>query len=178
MRYARIIENDIANGPGVRVSLFVQGCKRHCTGCFNPETWDYNGGMLFTKNTEDYILDVATPDNISGLSILGGEPFDYANELTKVVRHFRNVYPEKSVMIWTGYTWGELITDECKKKLLTLTDILVDGPFIQDLKDPRLVCRGSSNQRVIDVKKSLRDSMVVLWPINKEKNGKECFVWP
>lgn len=156
MRYAKIKTYDIANGPGVRVSLFVQGCSKHCDGCFNPETWDYNGGISFTEDTKRYLFDACSPDYISGLSILGGEPFDQAIELAELVREFKELYPNKDVAVWSGYVIDEIESDPDRKQLLDEIDVLIDGPFIKELKEPNLTYMGSTNQRVIFVKERLQ----------------------
>lgn len=147
MNYAGIKKVDIANGPGVRVSLFVSGCRNHCRGCFNPETWDFNYGDPFTKETEDEIITALRPSWIQGLSILGGEPTEEENE--KVVIPFlervRRELPEKDIWLYSGYTWEMLQSEE----ILTLVDVLVDGPFLLEQKDAGLAFRGSRNQRII-----------------------------
>lgn len=155
MNYAEYKLYDTANGPGVRLALFVQGCPHHCPGCFNPETWDFNGGKPFTIKEIDEIIEHCKKSQISGLSILGGEPFaqDISVMLT-LMSKFRQ-YVNKPIWVWTGYTIEEIIQDPFKTAMLIMTDVLVDGPFIEAKKNIRLVHRGSSNQRVIDVKKTL-----------------------
>ena len=149
MRYNIIRQLDIANGPGCRVSLFVQGCSFNCPGCFNAVAKDFEGGTEFTAQTLDLILELLKPKHISGLSILGGEPLHPQNraavlELTKKVKQ---VYPEKNIWLWTGYLWEEVRDD----LLGSGVDVLVDGKFVEELKDLRLKYRGSSNQRVIEL---------------------------
>lgn len=150
MNYAGIKKVDIANGPGVRVSLFVSGCRNHCRGCFNPETWDFNYGKPFTKETEDEIIQALRPSWIQGLSILGGEPAETENEkvLIPFLERVRKELPEKDIWLYSGYTW-EMLKQE---KILRLVDVLVDGPFLLEKKDPRLAFRGSRNQRIIHLK--------------------------
>jgi anaerobic ribonucleoside-triphosphate reductase activating protein len=149
MNYNTIKQLDIANGPGCRVSLFVQGCEFNCPGCFNSVAKDFSGGKPFTDQTVDTLLELAAPDHISGLSILGGEPLHPRNrsEVLDLVKKFKEKYPKKSVWIWTGYLWNEVKDDLYGSGV----DVLVDGRFIEELKDLRLKYRGSSNQRVINV---------------------------
>lgn len=171
MNYATIKKVDVANGPGIRVSLFVSGCMHHCKGCFNPETWNYCYGSPFTKETEDEILMALKPDYIQGLSLLGGEPLDPANQLSvlSLVLRFKSMYPEKTLWCYTGYTFesdiltGKLGNQEALALLLKHIDVLVDGEFVIELKNPNLRFRGSSNQRLIDVKASLERGETVLW---------------
>ena len=150
MNYAEIKKVDIANGPGVRVSLFVSGCRNHCKGCFNPETWDFDYGRPFTRATEDEIIKALRPSWIQGLSILGGEPTEEENAavLIPFLKRVRAVLPDKDIWLYSGYTY-EALRD---KEILTLADVLVDGPFLLELKDAGLAFRGSRNQRIIDLR--------------------------
>ena len=150
MNYAEIKKVDIANGPGVRVSLFVSGCRNHCKGCFNPETWDFDYGRPFTRATEDEIIEALRPSWIQGLSILGGEPTEEENAavLIPFLKRVRAVLPDKDIWLYSGYTY-EVLRD---KEILTLADVLVDGPFLLELKDAGLAFRGSRNQRIIDLR--------------------------
>ena len=150
MNYAEIKKVDIANGPGVRVSLFVSGCRNHCKGCFNPETWDFDYGRPFTRATEDEIIEALRPSWIQGLSILGGEPTEEENAavLIPFLKRVRAALPDKDIWLYSGYTY-EALRD---KEILTLVDVLVDGPFLLELKDAGLAFRGSRNQRIIDLK--------------------------
>lgn len=150
MNYAEIKKVDIANGPGVRVSLFVSGCRNHCKGCFNPETWDFDYGRPFTRETEDEIIEALRPSWIQGLSILGGEPTEEENAavLIPFLKRVRAVLPDKDIWLYSGYTY-EALRD---KEILTLADVLVDGPFLLEQKDAGLAFRGSRNQRIIDLK--------------------------
>ena len=172
MYYGNIKKNDIANGKGVRVTLFVSGCTNHCKNCFQPETWNFDYGKPYTKETEDEVIDALKPSHISGLTLLGGEPFEPENqrELLPFVRNFRALYPNKSVWCYSGYTWEQLtgsvpcparceVTDE----LLSLLDVLVDGRFVEAQHDISLRFRGSSNQRLLDVPKSLAAKAPVWW---------------
>ena len=150
MNYAEIKKVDIANGPGVRVSLFVSGCRNHCKGCFNPETWDFDYGRPFTRATEDEIIKALRPSWIQGLSILGGEPTEEENAavLIPFLKRVRAALPDKDIWLYSGYTY-EALRD---KEILTLVDVLVDGPFLLELKDAGLAFRGSRNQRIIDLR--------------------------
>ncbi len=171
MKYATIKPHDVANGPGVRVSLFVSGCTHHCKGCFNPETWDFAYGEPFTPEVEDRILDALSPWYIKGLSLLGGEPFEPANQaaLLPFLRRVKERYPDKTIWCYTGYDYeadllsGRLCEWELTHAILSLLDVLVDGEFQLEKKDLRLRFRGSSNQRVIDVPASLSADQIVLW---------------
>lgn len=171
MNYAQIITSDVANGTGCRTSLFVSGCTHHCEGCFNKMTWDFNFGQVFTKEVEDKIIESLKPDYISGLTILGGEPMETVNQkaLKPFIERVREAYPQKSIWIYSGYTWEELTDKENKRchsedteDILKGIDILVDGEFVIDKRDITLRYRGSSNQRIIDVKRSLESSKVAL----------------
>ncbi len=159
MNYAVIKKNDIANGTGVRVSLFVSGCRHHCKNCFNAEAWDFSYGSPYTEETEKEILDAADHSYISGLSLLGGEPFEPENrpELIKLCRAFRRRFPNKDIWCYSGFTLEQLQSDdipepETAKALLAELDILVDGKFVEELKDISLQFRGSKNQRIIKLK--------------------------
>lgn len=178
MNYADIKEFDVANGTGVRVSLFVSGCNHHCKGCFNEVAWDFNYGKVFTKADADRILESLKPDYIQGLSLLGGEPLEYSNQqgLLPLLRRFDEMYPDKNVWCYTGFDFERDIQEKMMvvwpetRELISYIDILVDGKFEEDLKDLSLRFRGSSNQRIIDVKKSLAEGKTVLW--NQEGNIK------
>ncbi len=161
MRYAKIRKMDISNGPGVRVSIFMQGCSFHCKNCFNPETWDFNGGLAFDDSVIDQVLNLCKEDYIAGLSILGGEPMHPNNieATTQLVKSFKKKYPKKNIWIWSGFLFDQLKDKEVLKNI----DVLVDGQFVDEKKDPTLKWRGSSNQRVIDVPKSLKKGKVVLF---------------
>ncbi|MCD8335446.1 MAG: anaerobic ribonucleoside-triphosphate reductase activating protein [Clostridiales bacterium] len=171
MNYAAIKTHDIANGPGVRVSLFVSGCTHHCEGCFNPETWDFHYGQPYTAETEREILDACDKPYIRGLSLLGGEPFEPANQkaLLPLLRRFRERFPDKTVWCYSGYNYeldmltGQLGDWAVTKEMLSLLDVLVDGEFILDQKDLNLRFRGSANQRIIDVQRSPEHDQVLWW---------------
>ena len=159
MNYATIKKNDIANGPGIRVSLFVSGCRHRCKNCFNSEAWDFNYGKEFNDVVIGEILTALKPDYVEGLSLLGGEPFEPSNQraLVPFLRRVREVYPNKNIWSWTGFTWELLHTEgshcrcEVTDEFLSLLDVLVDGRFVEELKDLTLRFRGSSNQRLIDL---------------------------
>ncbi len=161
MRYNTIKQLDIANGPGCRVSLFVQGCSFNCPGCFNTVAKDFDGGKEFIEQTVDLIMELCKSEHISGLSILGGEPMHPRNcdEVLKLVRKFKEQYPTKTVWLWTGYRYediAELLDDSG-------IDVVVDGQFVEELKDLRLPYCGSSNQRVIDVQASIKNKNIILY---------------
>ena len=162
MRYNVIRKMDISNGPGVRVSVFMQGCAFHCKNCFNPETWDFEGGQEFTDETIKEVLDLCNQSHIKGLSILGGEPMHPKNieATTKLAKSFKQKYPEKTIWVWSGFLFDKDLKD---KEVLKYIDVLVDGQYMDDLHDFTLKWRGSSNQRVIDVQKSLAQNEVVLF---------------
>ena len=171
MNYCNIKKFDIANGEGVRTTLFVSGCTNRCEHCFQPETWDFNYGNIFTNHEINKIMDYLEPNYIQGLSILGGEPFEYSNQqgLLPLMRRLKERYPDKNVWCYTGYDFDKDIRDDMMQKwpetreLIDYIDILVDGKFIEEQKDLSLRFRGSSNQRIIDVKKSLETNEIVLW---------------
>ena len=168
MNYAEIKNCDIANGPGVRISLFVSGCTHRCPGCFNEIAWDFGYGKPFTQETIDYILSLLKPAHIRGLTLLGGEPFEPENQgaIVELLRQVKHRYPEKSIWAFSGYLFDR---DICSGRLgdtseyLSYLDVLVDGPFVESKKNLSLRFRGSENQRLIDVKKSLAAGEVVLW---------------
>lgn len=171
MNYAAIKNCDIANGPGVRVSLFVSGCTHHCKGCFNAVAWDFHYGEPFTAETEDLLLEMLAPSYVKGITLLGGEPFEPENQgaLLNFLIKMKEKYPKKTVWAYSGYLFetqilsGELGDWDITEQLIQLVDVLVDGPFMEEKKDLMLRFRGSSNQRIIDVKKSLMSNSVVLW---------------
>lgn len=164
MKYAKIRKMDISNGEGVRVSLFVQGCSFHCKNCFNQETWDFNGGKEFTTTEIQKIIELANKDYIAGLSVLGGEPLHNNNvdEVFHIVATFKEKFPNKDIWLWTGFKFEDAIKDSKRKFILRNIDVLVDGQFEEDKKDLTLKWRGSSNQRVIDCKKSLAENKIIL----------------
>lgn len=171
MHYGEIKNCDIANGIGVRVSLFVSGCTNHCEGCFQPETWDFNYGNDFTEETENRILEMLVPDYICGLTVLGGEPFEPENQrvLVDFLRKVRRKYPEKSIWCFTGFTLEMLETEgthchcEATEEMLSLIDVLVDGRFDKSKKNISLRFRGSENQRLIDLNLTRECGTLTLW---------------
>lgn len=171
MNFASIKPLDIANGPGVRVSLFVSGCPHRCPGCFNKETWEESYGQPFTEQTQEHILMLMGKSYISGLTLLGGEPLtpDHQKALWPLIVKVRERFPEKSVWTFTGYVWpdlqpgGRAYCAEVTPKLLEALQVVVDGPFVEKLKDIMLKFKGSSNQRLIDVQKTLQSGEIVLW---------------
>lgn len=171
MNYAIIKNCDIANGPGVRVSLFVSGCTHHCKGCFNEVAWDFDYGQPFTQETVDAILDMLKPSYVKGITLLGGEPFEPQNQpaIVDLLRQIRERYPEKTVWAFSGYLFdkdilpGRLGDPAITKAFLSYVDVLVDGRFVEEKKDLTLRFRGSSNQRIIDVPASVARGEVVLW---------------
>lgn len=170
MYYASIKNCDIANGPGVRVSLFVSGCTHHCPGCFNEVAWDFHYGEPFTQQTIDTILNMLSPAYIKGLTLLGGEPFEPENQepVVELLRQIKAKYPEKTIWAFSGYTYeqitsGKLGAWEVTKEYLSYLDVLVDGPFIEAKKNLSLRFRGSENQRQIDMPATLAAGHIVLW---------------
>ena len=171
MYYGEIKNCDIANGIGVRVSLFVSGCTNRCPGCFQPQTWDFCYGEPFTAETEEKLLQLLKPAYIHGLTLLGGDPFEPANQpaLLPFLRRVRETYPNKTVWAFSGFTWEELRTPgayphtEVTEEMLSLVDVLVDGRFIEAQKNISLRFRGSENQRIIDVDNSMKSGCVQLW---------------
>lgn len=172
MHYGEIKKCDVANGPGVRVTLFVSGCTNRCEGCFQPQTWDFCYGKLFTKETEDALLEALSPSYIAGLTLLGGEPFERENQraLLPFVRRVRERYPEKSIWAFSGfYLESELLREgshprcEATDELLSLIDVLVEGRFVLAQKDISLKFRGSRNQRILDMNRTREAGEVVLW---------------
>ncbi len=171
MYYGQIKNCDIANGEGVRVTLFVSGCTNRCEGCFQPETWDFTYGKPFTAETEQEIISMLAPDYINGLTLLGGEPFEPANQraLVGFVKRVKEIYPNKNIWAFSGFTLEQLLSQsphpriEVTDELLSYIDVLVDGKFMLEKKNIRLRFRGSENQRIIDLPKSLKSKNVVFW---------------
>jgi anaerobic ribonucleoside-triphosphate reductase activating protein len=168
MNYATIKNNDIANGPGVRVCLFVSGCTHHCKGCFNEVAWDFDYGTPFTQETIDLIIDMVSKPHIKGLTLLGGEPFEPQNQgaVVELLRQLKGKYPDKSIWAFSGYLFDKDILSGRlgdTSEYLSYLDVLVDGPFVESKKNLSLRFRGSENQRLIDVPASLARGEVVLW---------------
>ncbi len=173
MYYGEIKERDIANGIGVRVSLFVSGCTNRCKGCFNEQTWDFNFGEEYTAETENRIIELLKPDFVTGLTLLGGEPFEPKNqgELLKLTDRVKKEMPSKTIWCYTGFTYERLKTDgeycrtEFTDRMLNNIDVLVDGKFVEEKKNIRLKFRGSENQRIIDLNKTRAENKIVLLDI-------------
>ena len=164
MYYSKIKVNDVANGPGLRVSLFTSGCTHHCKGCFQPETWNFNNGEPFTLETQKYIIEKSRNRYISGLSLLGGDPLDNVSGILSLLEEYKNIFGiTKSIWLWTGYLFEDILNDECKSKVLPFIDVIIDGKFEKNCKDITLKYKGSTNQRVIDVKKSIDTDSIVLY---------------
>lgn len=179
MNYAEIKNCDIANGLGVRVSLFVSGCTHHCKNCFNEVTWDFYYGKVFDEKVEEQILEYLKPNHITGLTLLGGEPMEPSNQraLLSFIKKVKETYPNKDIWMYSGYVFDKELLQESRARcevtdeLLSYIDVLVDGRFVEELKDLSLKFRGSSNQRIIDVQESLKTNQVVLYKdlnINRE----------
>ena len=162
MRYNKVRKMDISNGPGVRVSIFMQGCTFHCKNCFNPETHDFMGGEEFTEDTIDQVLKLCENANVEGLSILGGEPMHPMNieGTTELAKKFKEKFPNKNLWVWTGFLFDR---DLQNKEVLKYIDVLVDDQYVDELRDPRLKYNGSSNQRVIDVQNSVKQGKVIFY---------------
>ena len=169
MRYNKIRKMDISNGPGVRVSIFMQGCIFNCKNCFNPETHDFNGGKEFSDKTIERILELCEAEYVEGLSILGGEPMHPKNieATTRLAKAFKEKFPNKTIWSWSGYLFHESLMD---KEVMKYIDVLVDGRYVDELRNPTLHYRGSSNQRVIDVQKSLKENKVIELKIDGEES--------
>lgn len=171
MHYAEIKNVDIANGPGVRISLFVSGCPHHCKGCFNEITWDFTYGKPYTQDTINHILDLLKPNYIKGITFLGGEPMAPVNqgEVLNTMRQIKEHYPDKDIWLYTGYLFDTDIMEKMvdtlphTKEILSYIDVLVDGPFIEEQKNLNLQFKGSENQRIIDMKKTLAEGNIILW---------------
>lgn len=181
MYYSTIKDCDIANGIGVRITLFVSGCTNHCKNCFQPQTWNFDFGEPFTEETEEKLLEMLKPDYINGLTLLGGEPMEPQNQraLVPFLKRVREAYPNKNIWCFTGFTYEVLKTDgshprcEVTDEMLSLIDVLVDGRYVDELKDLTLQFRGSSNQRLIDMVKTRENGEVTLLPNNDRKLAKK-----
>jgi anaerobic ribonucleoside-triphosphate reductase activating protein len=171
MNYAALKPFDVANGPGIRVSLFVSGCRHMCKNCFNKEAWDFNYGEPYTEAETEKIIEAMKPDYIKGFSLLGGEPFEKENQavLCEVLEKIRKAYPEKTIWCYTGFSYdtdlltGKICDFSITKRMLDCIDILVDGKFIEEEKDLSLRFKGSRNQRIIDVQASLKEGKIIRW---------------
>ena len=160
MRYAKIRGTDISNGPGIRASIFVQGCSRHCKNCFNPETWDFDGGRIFNRQVKMKFLNLAENKEIVGFSILGGEPLQQGSDMLDLVKSIKEMYPDKTIWMWTGYKYEDLNKEQLE--IINYVDVLVDGAFIKSQRTPNRKFAGSGNQRIIDVQQSLKTGSIQL----------------
>ena len=164
MRWAKIRTEDIANGPGFRVSIYVQGCNNHCPGCFNPETWDFEGGKEFTDKVKSKFLELGKSKKIAGFSILGGEPLQQGKDMLDLVKEIKETYPDKTIWMWTGCIYEELTPEQLD--IVKYVDVLIDGRFDIEHRTPRSRYKGSFNQRVIDVAKTMEANKCVLHELN------------
>ncbi len=183
MNYATIKNCDIANGPGVRISLFVSGCTHHCKGCFNEVAWDFDYGEPFTQQTVRTILDMMKPGYIKGLTLLGGEPFEPENQgpIVELLRQVKKAYPQKSIWAFSGYLYEKITSHTLgdwavTQEFLSYLDVLVDGPFVEEKKNLALRFRGSENQRLIDMPATLASGKIVLWE-DWQTEGKGLKEW-
>ena len=165
MNYHNIKTDDMLNGDGLRVTCWVSGCNMGCFNCYNPQTWDFNSGIPFTDDTMQEILYDLSKPNIKGLTLSGGHPLDPHNapKVLEIVKRVKMVFPNKDIWIYSGYEWENIIKDETLREIMRYTDVLVDGAYVDELRDISLPFRGSSNQRIIDVEKSLTENKVILW---------------
>lgn len=161
MNYIKITKNDIANGPGVRCVLWVAGCKVHCRGCHNPQTWDCNAGNLFDENAKNELFEALSTSYIQGITLSGGNPLDNPIEIFLLAREIKSRFPEKDIWLYSGYTYEQICQDAEKLKVLLYVDVLVDGPYIEEQRDITLAFRGSRNQRLIDVKETLKKGKII-----------------
>lgn len=165
MNYEKIDKCSVSNGTGIRTVLWVSGCDVHCRNCHNPQTWDFNSGIPFTEDTMQEILYDLSKPYIKGLTLSGGHPLDPRNapKVLEIVKRVKMVFPNKDIWIYSGYVWENIIKDETLREILKYSDVLVDGAYVDELRDISLPFKGSSNQRIIDVQKSLAENKVVLW---------------
>ena len=166
MNYIKITKNDIANGPGVRVTLWVSGCNVHCKGCHNPQTWDFNAGKLFDKNALNELLVALDKPYIQGLTLSGGNPVDSGLEILAICKEVKEKFPNKDIWLYSGYAYEQVCESREKFKVLHYVDVLVDGPYIEEQRDITLPFRGSRNQRLIDVKETLKQGQIIQYKIN------------
>ena len=165
MNYHNIKTDDMLNGDGLRVTCWVSGCSIRCFNCYNPQTWDFNSGIPFTEDTMQEILYDLSKPYIKGCTLSGGHPLDPHNapKVLEIVKRVKMVFPNKDIWIYTGYVWEDIIKNDTLKEILKRTDVLVDGAYVDELRDISLPFRGSSNQRIIDVQESLKQNQVILW---------------
>ena len=162
MRYNKIRKMDVSNGPGIRVSIFLQGCEFHCKNCFNPETWSFKSGKEFTNETINKILELSDKETVSGLSILGGEPMHPKNieGTIELAKKFKEKFPKKTIWVWSGFLYDDIL--KRNPEIFDYIDVMVDGQYVDELHDPTLRWKGSSNQRVIDIKQTQKSGKIVL----------------
>ena len=165
MNYHNIKTDDMLNGDGLRVTCWVSGCNMGCFNCYNPQTWDFDSGIPFTEETMQEILYDLSKPYIKGCTLSGGHPLDPHNapKVLEIVKRVKMVFPNKDIWIYSGYEWENIIKDETLREILKYTDVLVDGAYVDELRDISLPFRGSSNQKIIDVQKSLVENKVILW---------------
>jgi anaerobic ribonucleoside-triphosphate reductase activating protein len=168
MRYASIRDMDISNGTGVGASIFFQGCSIHCKNCFQPQTWDFNGGYEWTEKETEQLFEILRKPYISRFTLVGGEPLDQAKDLSQLLYKIRQEFPNLKIWIYSGRTLEENMKVPLKAECLSLCDVLVDGAYVDELRDLTLAFRGSSNQRIIDLKKTFESSNIVLYDLEKE----------
>ena len=166
MNYIKITKNDIANGPGVRVTLWVSGCNVHCRGCHNPQTWDFSTGRLFDENAKSFIFEQLNEPYIQGLTISGGNPLDTPYPIFVLAKEVKAKFPDKDIWLYSGYTYEQICESREKFKVLHYVDVLVDGPYIEEQRDITLPFRGSKNQRLIDIKETLKQGQIIQYKIN------------
>lgn len=161
MNYIKITKNDIANGPGVRCVLWVAGCDLHCVGCHNPSTWDFNAGKLFNENVKNELFDVLSKPYIQGITFSGGNPLERPYEIFLLAKEIKEKFPNKDIWLYSGYTYEQICKVRERLKVLSYIDVLVDGPYIEEQRDISLAFRGSKNQRLIDVKETLKQDKII-----------------
>lgn len=166
MNYIKITKNDIANGPGVRVTLWVSGCSIHCKGCHNPQTWDFNVGTLFDESAKQELFQALNKTYIRGITISGGNPLDRPHEIFLLINEIKSKFPSKDIWLYSGYTYDEICLSKERFKAIVGADVLVDGPYIEEQRDITLPFRGSKNQRLIDVKETLKQGQIIQYKIN------------
>ena len=165
MRFLDISYPDINNGIGLRATLWLSGCSHHCKGCQNPQTWNSEAGRRFDKRHKEKILNILSKSYINGLTVSGGDPLykENVDDLAKLLKAIKEILPEKTIWIYTGYTWEEILSDQKKKEVIKYCDILVDGEYVQELRDITLAFRGSKNQRLIDLQQTIQKGEIILW---------------
>ena len=166
MNYIKITKNDIANGPGVRVTLWAAGCSLHCEGCHNPQTWDFNAGKLFDEMAKQELFEALSKPYVQGITFSGGNPLDRPYEAFILINEIKSKFPDKDIWLYSGYTYEEICMSREKFKAILGIDVLVDGPYIEEQRDIMLPFRGSKNQRLIDVQETLKQGQIIQYKIN------------